>query len=201
MSSAISGVIPPQVKTGTTRDAELGFWCSAGAFVTWFGMGVESILRPFQDNRRETFWVLPFLLTFAAFCFLHRVQRGRSRTEAVGFILVIIASVLVLLGNIGLQLNIHTFDAMGFPGGAITWLIGLGCFGIGTIKARVVPPYAGWALILLEPGSILAAMALSPIAPLLERGAYSGNVGKGVAMGIVALGLRAVARREATSQV
>jgi hypothetical protein len=53
-----------------------------------------------------------------------------------------------------------------------------------------------WALILLEPSSILAALALSRIAPLLPRGAYSGNVGKGIAMGMIALGLRSAVRRE-----
>jgi len=62
--------------------------------------------------------------------------------------------------------------------------------------AGLLPKYAGWALILLEPSSILAALALSPVAPLLPRGAYSGNVGKGLAMGIVALALRKVVRHE-----
>ena len=89
---------------------------------------------------------------------------------------------------------VKALESLGFPGGAIVWLVGLVCFGIGTLIAGALPKYAGWALMLLEPSSILAALALSPIAPLLPRGAYSGNVGKGVAMGIIALGLRSVVR-------
>ena len=58
-------------------------------------------------------------------------------------------------------------------------------------------PTAGWDLLLLEPGSIVVALALSSTAPLLEGGAYRGNVGKGLAMGIVALGLRSSGGGEA----
>jgi hypothetical protein len=182
---------------GTKRKAiERGFWCGVCALVTWSAMGVESVLRPFQDNRRDTYWMLPFVLTVATFYYVHCVQRRRSRTETVGYVVVLIASALALLGNIGLQLNIKALESLGFPGGAMVWLVGLTCFGIGTLMAGVLPKYAGWALILLEPSSILAALALSRIAPLLPRGAYSGNVGKGLAMGVVALGLRGVARRE-----
>ena len=68
--------------------------------------------------------------------------------------------------------------------------MGLTCFGIGILVAGVVPKSAGWAIILLEPASVLAAVPLSPIAPLLERGAYSGNVGKGVALAVVGLAMK-----------
>ncbi len=43
----------------------------------------------------------------------------------------------------------------------------------------------------------MVALALSSTAPLLEGGAYRGNVGKGLAMGIVALGLRSSGGGEA----
>jgi hypothetical protein len=195
--SAAANTAWPQQEPGVNRKAiERGFWCGVCAFVAWSAMGVESVLRPFQDNRRDTFWLLPFVLTLATFYYVHSVQRRRSRTETVGYVVVLIASALALLGNIGLQLNIKALESFGFPGGAIVWLVGLVWFGIGTLMAGVLPKYVGWALILLEPSSILAAVALSRIAPLLPRGAYSGNVGKGVAMGIIALGLRSVVRRE-----
>ena len=193
--SASASAASLQPEPGINRKAiARGFWCGVCAFAFWCVMGVESVLRPFQDNRRDTFWVLPFVLTVATFRYVHTVQRRRSRVETVGYVIVLIASALVLLGNIGLQLNIKALESLGFPGGAIVWLVGLVCFGIGTLIAGALPKYAAWALILLEPSSILAALALSPIAPLLPRGAYSGNVGKGVAMGIIALGLRSVVR-------
>jgi hypothetical protein len=131
----------------------------------------------------------------AAFYYLHTVQRRRSRLESASYVVVLIASALVCLGSIGLQLDIKPLLVLGFPGGALVWLVGLTCFGIGTLRAGVVPKKAGWGLILLEPGSILAGLALSPIAPLRDRGGYSGNVVKGTALLMVALALREIARR------
>jgi hypothetical protein len=93
MSGATSESL--QQETGPNPKAvERGFWCGVFAFVTWSAMGVESVLRPFQDNRRDTYWVLPFVLTVATFYYVHIIQRRRSRTETVGYIIVLIASAL-----------------------------------------------------------------------------------------------------------
>jgi len=177
--------IDKQMKIGT-----LGFRCGLVGALAWFAMGVESVLRPFQDNRRETFWPLPFVLTIMALVCVHLIQRGRSRTERLGFASVMAASALMLVGNIGLQLNVRSLEGLGAPAGPVIWLVGLACFGVGTLQCGVLPRSAGVALILFEPSSILAAFALSPIAPLLPRGAYSGNLGKGIALAIVAVALR-----------
>ena len=169
--------------------AKIGLRCGLAGGLTWFAMGVESILRPFQDNRRETFWLLPFLLTMITLVCVHFIQRRRSRIESFGFATVVVASALVLVGNIGLQLNITWLEVLGAPAGPLIWLMGLLFFGIGTLKSGVLPRSAGWALIFFEPSSMIAAFTLSPIAPMLPRGAYSGNVGKGVALAILCLGL------------
>ena len=199
MAVAASATASLNRENPVLRSAERGYWWAMAAFVTWFGMGVESILRPIQDNRRDTFWMLPFACTMAAFYYLHEVQRRRSRTESISYVVVLIASAMCLLGSIGLQLDIKPLQFFGFPGGPITWLIGLTSFGIGTLLAGAVPKKAGWGLILLEPGSVLAAVILSPISPVRDRGAYSGNVVKGTALLMVALALQAVARRERQS--
>jgi multisubunit Na+/H+ antiporter MnhG subunit len=170
--------------------AGLGFWSALAAFVTWSAMGIESVMRPFQDNRREAFWPVPFVCTMVAFTCVHLLQRSRSRAEKWGWILVVIASALMLLGNIGLQLNIPVLERLNAPLGPVIWMTGLVCFGIGTLAARALPAMAGWAIILLEPASILIAFALSPVAPLLPRGAYSGNIGKGLSLALVAWALR-----------
>lgn len=163
------------VTASTETLARLGSWSAAAAFITWFGMGLESILRPFQDNRREAFWPIPFVFTIIAFTCVHLLHRGRSRTERFGFVMLAIASALVLLGNIGLQLNIPPLEKLEAPLGVIVWLPGLVLFGIGILVARVVPPSIGWAILLLEPASVIAAVLLLPIAPMLDRGAYSGT--------------------------
>ena len=99
--------------------AKLGYWSAAAAFVTWFGMGLESILRPFQDNRREAFWPVPFAFTMIAFTCVHLLHRGRSRTEKFGFVMVAIASGLCMLGNIGLQLDIRPLEVLEAPLGIV----------------------------------------------------------------------------------
>ena len=160
---------------------------------------MESILRPFQDNRREAFWPVPFVFTIIAFTCVHLLHRGRSRWERFGFVMVAIASSLVLLGNIGLQLHIPPLEKLEAPLGVLVWLSGLALFGIGIPVARVVLRPIGWAVLLLEPASVLAAVLFRPIAPMLERGAYSGNVGKGIAMAVVSFSLHNLVKVHAGS--
>ena len=80
--------------------------------------------------------------------------------------------------------------------GVVVWLVGLVSFGIGILVAGIVPKSAGWAIILLEPGSVLAAVLLLPVAPMFDRGAYSGNIGKGIAMAAVSVALKRVTERD-----
>jgi hypothetical protein len=57
------------------------------------------------------------------------------------------------------------------------------------LVARGVPKPTGRDVLLLELASVPAAFTLLPVASMLEHGA-SGNVGKGIAMAVVGLGLR-----------
>jgi hypothetical protein len=93
------------------------------------------------------------------------------------------------MGNVGLLSSQLILAAFSFPWGALLWTIGLIAFGVGTWKAKALPRYVGLALILLEPGSILTGLALSPIAPLHERGGYSAGVEKGLVLAFMAAGL------------
>jgi hypothetical protein len=162
------------------------------AAITWIALGVDSILRPFQVNARDTYWMLPFVLTMITFVYVHRVQRGDSRLERFSYYIVMLASSLVFLGSIGIQTNNKLLGSLGFPAGAILWTVGLIAFGVGTLRSKVLPSLAGWSLIVLEPLSILCGLALSPIAPLLERGAYSGAVEKGLVIALVGYALRRI---------
>ena len=175
-------------------NARKGSRIAFAAAIAWIVLGVDSIARPRQVNARDTFWMLPFILTMLAFMYLHRVQRGNSRLERVSYHAVMISCWLVLLGNIGIQTEQKSLSALGFPGGAILWTVGLILFGAGTIKAKVVPRYVGWVLIFLEPGSILCGLALSPIAPLLDRGAYSAGIEKGAAVAVLGFALQKLVR-------
>ena len=77
--------------------------------------------------------------------------------------------------------DIKALQFLGFPLGALIWVVVLVFFGLSTMKARVLPKYAGVVLILLEP--VLDAhrrACCQPITPpLADRGAYSGATEKG----------------------
>ncbi len=159
--------------------------------IAWIAFGAESILRPWQVNARDAVWAIPFSLTALSFVYIHRMQRGRAPLlESVGFYAVMLASLLAFVGNAGVLLNQRTMAIFGFPYGALLWTVGLVLFGVGTWRALVLPRYGALTLILLEPCSLLTGLALSPIAPLLDRGAYSGGVEKGLAMLIIALAIQ-----------
>ena len=157
---------------------------------------MESIVRPYQENYRDLVWMIPFALTVVALVYLHAVQSSAMlRVERAGFCAVMVASAVTLLGSVGLLTNQPVLARFGFPWGALLWTIGLVGFGIGTLAARKVPRLVGMTLILLEPGSILTGLALSPIAPLHNRGAYSAGVEKGLELLFIGLGLRSYIRR------
>jgi hypothetical protein len=133
------------------------------------------------------------VLTIAAFWLAHSVQRLDGRTsERVGLYAVLAASVLAFIGNIGVQLEQPTLAVLGFRWGAVVWAVGLVVFGIATWRMGAFPRYVGISLVLLEPGSILTGVALSPISPLHDPGAYSAGIEKGAVLALVACGVRAV---------
>jgi hypothetical protein len=102
------------------REAVLGErygWISA---LAWMAMGLDSILRPIQDDRREIYWWIPFAFMMLTLISIHRVQRSQSRRfELYSYRAVMLASALVLLGNLGLVFNVRALSELGFPGGAI----------------------------------------------------------------------------------
>lgn len=176
-----------EVKRFAAKGANFAF----AAAVSWEILGAESIVRPVQVNYRDLLWIIPFAFTAIACWYLHEVQRSRATSfERFSFYTLMAASALALVGNMGAYAAQPTLAALGFPLGAILWTLGLIAFGVATLKLRMLPPYVGVTLILLEPGSILTGLALAPVAPLRDHGAYSAGVEKGLAMAIVGIGLR-----------
>lgn len=107
------------------------------AATCWIALGLESIVRPEQENYRDWLWMLPFTLTMLTFYFVHLAQRGaRQNVERAGFYFVMIASGLTVLGNVGVSLEQRTLAVLGFPWGAVLWTVGLIGFGDGDVVSR-----------------------------------------------------------------
>jgi hypothetical protein len=96
---------------------------------------------------------------------------------------------------VGLLIDQPILAAFSFPWGALLWMASLITYGIITLRAGMLPRPVGWTIILLEPLSLLFGLAMSTVAPLLDRGAYSAGVEKGMAVFVVAWGLHTLARR------
>ena len=188
----------PVAGSSVQKLAITGSVVAAWAGFAWLALGAESIARPVQMNYRDALWMVPFVLSAIAFTFLHAVQRSPTdQFESVSFYFLMTASALAFLGNTGVLTNEPLLASFGFPWGAILWMLGLVAYGIATLMAKVVPRYVAISIILLEPGSLLTGLALSPIAPIHDRGAYSAGIEKGLVLALLALGMKQLARKDA----
>ena len=191
-----SGTSTQPCDGGIASQARRGALWGSISGALWVVLGIDSIVRPAQDNRREIFWWFPYLFMMLTIIAVHLVQRRREfRLERYCYWVVLAAWILVLFGNLGLVFKVPALLPLGFPGGAIVATLGLIVYGVATWRARVLPWYAGLSLMLWEPGSIAAGVLLARISPLRERGSYSAGIWKGFAIGVVAFGLRAVWKR------
>lgn len=76
-----------------SRLAATGSRLAFCAAACWIALGVESIVRPQQENYRDLLWMIPFALTAITFLFLHATRRSQSElVERAGFYLVMTAA-------------------------------------------------------------------------------------------------------------
>jgi hypothetical protein len=191
MEPRTSAATAPVDRAAARRGAVVGL----AATVTWLALGAESMLRGGEMHYRDPLQLVPWALTAATFAYLHRAQRrAGGRLERIGFVATMTAMALAAAGQVGVIADIGWLKALGFPLGALLWLVMLVPFGIGTVRAGVVRRRVGVAIALLEPLSIATGIALAPIAGLHDRGAYSGALEKGLVLLVVARGLAEVAR-------
>ncbi|MGY1718326.1 hypothetical protein ACI8AG_04685 [Blastococcus sp. SYSU DS0552] len=177
------------------RTAVRGTALALGAAAAFAVLSVESVVRGGVEHYRDVFWLVPGVLTFAAFVQLHRLHSGRAdRWEQVSYAVTQTALVVITVVSVAVGLGVDALTFLGFPLGALAWMGGLVSWGASLIRAGVLPRYAGWALILLEPGSIAAGVALAPIAGLSDHGGFSGAIAKAGALCAVAVAMRGLAR-------
>jgi hypothetical protein len=163
---------------------------AVAAATTWTLLGLDSVLRPGEHDERDPFLLVPWLLTMAAITAIHRRQAAADRrVERWSYRALMVTMTAVALGQVGIVFDVALLKATAFPTGPLLWILAMVPFGVTTVRARVFPRSVGVALALLEPGSILTGVALSPIAGLAERGAYSGALEKGLVLALIARAL------------
>lgn len=164
------------------------------AATLWAALGIDSLVRPIQDNRRDFVVLAPFFLTTLVLWFIGQMQKQRrDRLERVTFWVLITACCLTLLGGIGNVLHSPLLEHLGVPAGPLIWTVGLIVYGIASWRTRIFPRYLAVTLILFEPASILTGVALSPFAPLRDTGSYTGGIEKAVVVAILGFAIRRLA--------
>ncbi len=196
--SAVPGIRPAGERTAaTTRRPgparvleDLGAGLGLAAAVAWMLLGLESTVRGGERHYRDVLWNVPFVLTIATFAIVYQVQRHAfSRLQRLAAFALAVSMVAVLVGNVGVITDNDALKTLGFPVGPTVWIAAMVAFGVATVRAGVLPRRTGWAIILLEPLSIVAGVVLSPIAGLYDRGNFSGAVEKGIALWLIAAAL------------
>ena len=173
------------------RTAATGAVLAALAGAAWFALGIESIVRPDPRDFRNIAFVMPWALTLMAIVTLHRMQRHRGdRLELHGYRAVVVTMIVAGLGHLVLVATDVGIGLAAVP----LWVVAMAAFGIGTVRAGVVPRHVGIMLAVSQLIVIAIALALSPIVPLQSDGSFSGAVGHGLTFVIVALALRSLAR-------
>ena len=159
-------------------------------------LSLESIARPDPERYRTVFFLVPWLLSAGGIVGLHARQREHvGRPGRVGFWATIGAMLAAAVGAIAYLLGLDALrwlEALG----VVVWTVGMLLLGVATVRARVVAPWAGIALVVAEPATVLTALALSPWVPLESEGSYSGAIANGVAFLLLGVALRRAAHHE-----
>ena len=157
----------------------------------WWALSLESIVRPDPEGYRNVLFLVPWLLSAAAIAGLHLRQRHRAgRLGQIGAWTTLTAMLAAAVGTLSALTDSDALLWLGFPVGALGWAAGMALLGIATIRAKVVPAWAGVALAIAEPATILVAVALSPLVPLQDDGSFSGALANGAAFLALGLALR-----------
>ena len=181
-----------RVSTGVRRYAAI--W-STSAGIAWVVLSLLSILTPEPARYLDVLFVVPYSLTLAAVLGLHTVQRDHTgRLERVGLWTTVIGMVATLVGQVGIITDADPLTRVVLPVGVAVWLLGFLLLGIATVRARVLPFWAGVALVLSQPLAVVTGLALSPISPLSSTGDYSGAIAHGLVW--LALGAAIRSRRQ-----
>ncbi len=167
-----------------------GAVCSLLGGIAWCALSLESIARPDPERYRTGLFLIPWVLSAGGIVGLHALQhRDAGRLIRIGFWATISSMLAAAVGTIAYLADV---DALRWleAAGVVGWTVGMLLLGYATLRARVVPAWAGVALMLAEPATVVTALALSPWVPLQSEGSYSGAIANGIAFLMLGVGLR-----------
>jgi hypothetical protein len=165
------------------------------SFLGWTALAVESFVTPSPQDYRDALVLVPWTLYALAIVGVHQAQRDRTGAFALAGLGVSLAGMAAsAVGNIGVLLGSDAMVAISFPIGPGLFSLGLVLFAIATFRAGVLPRYAAVALALAQPMAIGIGVALAWRAPVHPHGGYTGGLGHGIAVLLLAVALTRVQR-------
>ncbi|MBV9355218.1 MAG: hypothetical protein JO023_06775 [Chloroflexi bacterium] len=96
------------------------------------------------------------------------------------------------IGDLGMVIGTDALTPLAFPLGPLVWIPAMVLWGVGTARAGVVSRWIGVGLALSEPLTIVLALALAPISPVVDRGSYTGALANGLVLAGIAVALYAL---------
>jgi hypothetical protein len=163
--------------------------------VSWFAVAADSLRDPAVRDYRDALVLAPWLMFAVTLVCVHLRQRHLTgRAAQLGLVAVLTGTALGFIGNLGVVLGNDAMVLIAFPGAPLFFMIGLGVFGVVTVRANLLPAWAGILIALAQINALLIGAALSWRAPLQPHGNYTGAIGHGAAMLAIAAGLTLVDR-------
>jgi hypothetical protein len=132
-----------------------GGFSSLAAGLVWAISGVLALMYggehepgTMEDYLVEGSFALALLFTVGGMFGLHAVQQDHyGRVGLTGFFLVVIASLAQVVATAVLLAGSDVLEWVIFPVGVLAVLVGFVLFGIATLRAQLLPRWAGWGLI------------------------------------------------------
>jgi hypothetical protein len=161
----------------------------AGA--AWVMLSALSLAMPDPSRLLDAFFVVPFVLTFAALLGLHARQRDEAGPpERIGTWIAGCGMAVALGGQVALIADAGGVTDVALVLGVMLWVTGLVVLGVATVRAGLLPRRVGVGLALAQPMAVVAGVALSPISPLANSGDYSGAIAHGIIWLMIGAALR-----------
>lgn len=167
------------------------------AGLAWLCFGLESIVRPHEENYRNALFYVPWLPSIAVVYGLHDLHRGfASQFERWSARLLLGSMALVVVAQPAFIFDVEPLLPLAIAG-FVGFVAGTVSFGAALYRLGLVSRPLAAGLAFTQLGTMAMGLALSPWVPLADDGSYSGAVFHGVVFSAAALWLMKGEREKA----